>query len=220
MASPPTSRDTDNEMFKAVSVAIIDDDERLRDALVFQLATAGFQCAPYPSPESFLSQSRTAHYDCIIADIFMPRMNGLQLVRHVKQAVPFASLILITGHGDMSIGVEAMRQGAIDCMEKPLDQEALTRAILRGTNFSRTKRLAHQRHLELRKREDSLTPREREIFTLIATGMLNKQIGYQLGPTEWTVKKHRGRIMKKMGAGSLADLVRMADALRDSSGGV
>jgi len=214
MASSRASRDTDNEMAKAISIAIIDDDERLRDALVFQLTTAGFECASYASPESFLSQSHTAHYDCIVADIFM---NGLQLLKHVRQAVPFASLILITGHGDMPTGVEAMRQGAIDCLEKPLNREVLTHAILRGTNLSRVKRLAHQRQLELRKREDSLTPREREIFTLIAAGMLNKQIGYQLGPTEWTVKKHRGRIMKKMGAGSLADLVRMADALRDSS---
>lgn len=107
-----------------------------------------------------------------------------------------------------------MREGAVDCLEKPIDEQALLNLISRATDLYRMKRAEHQRHLELRERECTLTPREREVFALITNGLLNKQVGAALGATERTIKTHRGRVMDKMNAGSLADLVRMAEILQ------
>jgi FixJ family two-component response regulator len=199
---------------EAVRVAVVEDDERLRQALVFQLGTAGFQVAPYSSAEEFLKVPDATAFDCIVADLFLPRMNGLQLQEELNRVVPFASIVFITGHGDLSLGMQAMREGAVDFLEKPVDEEALLTSITRGAKLSRARRAEQLRRVGLEKRHHTLTPREREVFVLITTGLLNKQVGAELGATERTIKVHRGRVMNKMCANSLADLVNMAGILQ------
>lgn len=199
---------------RSIALAIVDDDQFFREAIAFQLNTALFQVDPYPSAESFLESFRSRRYDCIIADICLPGINGLELLARIKQSVPFASIIFVTGIGDISIGVQAMREGAIDCLPKPIDEQALFNAIRRGTDLYRIKLAEDQQRLDLEARANTLTPREHEVFGLVTTGLLNKQVGAVLGATERTIKTHRGRVMDKMGADSLADLVRMAETLQ------
>lgn len=198
----------------AVKVAIVEDNERQRQALVFQLGTAGFQVAPYSSSEEFLKVPDATAFDCIVADLLLPRMNGLQLQEELNRVMPFASIVFITGHGDLSLGMQAMRDGAVDFLEKPVDEEALLTSITRGAKLSRARRGEQLRRVGLEKRHHTLTPREREVFVLITTGLLNKQVGAELGATERTIKVHRGRVMNKMCANSLADLVNMAGTLQ------
>jgi FixJ family two-component response regulator len=198
----------------AITVAAVEDDERMRQALVFQMATAGLEVEPYASAEEFLQAANAKDFDCIVVDINLPRMNGLELQEELNRSVPFASIVFITGLGDLSVGMHAMRNGAVDFLEKPLDDETLLSSIARGADFSRTRRAQHIQRVELEKRHACLTPRECEVFALITAGLLNKQAGAELGTTERTVKAHREKIMNKMGAGSLADLVRMAGILQ------
>jgi two-component system response regulator FixJ len=202
---------------ESIRVALVEDDERLRQALVFQLHTAGFQVAPYSSAEEFLNVTDTTAFDCIVVDNFLPRMNGLQLQAALYSTVPFASIVFISGHGDLSLGMHAMRKGAVDFLEKPLDEEALVRSIIRGANLSRKQRAEHDQRIEIEGRLEELTPREREVFALITRGLLNKQVGAELGTTERTVKAHRERVMIKMKADSLAGLVRMSGILENSA---
>jgi two-component system, LuxR family, response regulator FixJ len=197
-----------------VIVAVIEDDERTRRALVFQIATAGVEVEPYACAEEFLNAATAKDFDCILVDINLPRMNGLELQEELNRTIPYASIVFITGHGDLPLGMHAMRKGAVDFLEKPIDDQILFSSIARGTHRSRTRRAEHYQHIELEKRHGYLTPREREVFDLITTGFLNKQVGAELGTTERTVKAHREKVMSKMAAGSLADLVRMADVLQ------
>jgi len=202
------------KQIEPVTIAVIEDDAPTREALAFQLGTAGFKVAAHPSAESFLNATSSNDVDCIVADICLPRMNGLELLAEMRQSAPFVSIVFVTGRGDMSIGVQAMREGAIDCLNKPVDDAALLDAVRRGTDLCRMRRAEHMRLIELKEREKTLTPREHQVFALITSGLLNKQVGAQLGPAERTIKTHRGRVMTKMGAGSLADLVRMAETLQ------
>src|SRR6266852_2483190 len=196
-----------------VRVAIIEDEESARNALVFQLSTAGCEVVAYASAEELLESADAKDFDCVVADIYLPRMNGLQLQEELNRTIPCASIVFITGHGDLSLGMHAMRKGAVDFLEKPLDDQALLSSIARGAHLSRKRRAERFRRIEFEKLEHSLTSREREVFVLITTGLLNKQVGAELGTTERTVKAHRASIMIKMGADSLADLVRMAGIL-------
>jgi two-component system, LuxR family, response regulator FixJ len=194
-------------------VAVIEDDERLRQALVFQLATAGFQVVPYSSAEEFLGVSDATSFDCLVVDNFLPRMNGLQLQAQLSVTAPSASIVFISGNSELSLGMHAMRKGAVDFLEKPLDEEALVSAIIRGAELTRKRFAERAQRIELESRLGALTPREREVFALITTGLLNKQVGAELGTTERTVKAHRERVMIKMKADSLAGLVRMSGIL-------
>jgi FixJ family two-component response regulator len=197
-----------------IKVAAIEDDERMRQALVFQVSTAGIEVDSYASAEEFLESANAVDFDCILVDINLPKMNGLQLQEELNRTIPFASIVFITGLGDLAIGMHAMRKGAFDFLEKPIDDETLLSSIAHGAELSRKRRTEHIQRGVLEKRHGCLTAREREVFCLITSGLLNKQAGAELGTTERTVKAHRERVMRKMGAGSLADLVRMAEVLQ------
>jgi len=196
-----------------IRVAIVEDDERARQAIAFQLRTAGFEVAAYSTAEEVLAVVDTMAFDCVVADIYLPRMNGLQLQEKLNRVIPYASIVFVTGHGDLSLGMHAMRKGAVDFLEKPVDDQALLSSIARGAHLSRKRRAEQFERTELDELQRSLTAREREVFALITTGLLNKQVGAELGTTERTVKAHRASVMSKMGAGSIADLVRMAGIL-------
>jgi FixJ family two-component response regulator len=196
-----------------IRVAIVEDDERVRQAIAFQLRTAGFEITAYATAEDLLEAVGATEFDCVVADIYLPRMNGLQLQEELNRTVPKTSIVFITGYGDLSLGMHAMRKGAVDFLEKPVDDQALLSSIARGAHLSRTRRAEQFERTQLEELQRSLTSREREVFALITTGLLNKQAGAKLGTTERTVKAHRASVMNKMGAGSLVDLVRMAGVL-------
>ena len=194
-------------------VAVIEDYQPLRRALVFQLGSAGLEVTPCSAAREFLDRTDVTVFDCIVVDLFLPRMNGLQLQAELRSVAPFTSVVFISGHGDLSLAIQAMRKGALDFFEKPIDDQALLSSIIRGIDLTRTRRTEHARRIEIERRLKTLTPREREVFALVTSGLLNKQVGAELGTTERTVKAHRERLVKKMGAASLAELVRMAGIL-------
>lgn len=199
---------------ESASLAVIDDDERVRKSLAFQLNAGGFQVVSYSSAREFLAAKDAGNFDCVVADILMPRMNGLQLQKQLKETGNFVSIVFITGRPDLSIGMHAMRAGAVDVLEKPFDDEALLTAIERGVQRSRAGCTENSRRLDLEIRFSSLPPRQREVFALITAGFLNKQVAAQLRISERTVKVHRERLRRKMGVDSLAELSRIAELLR------
>jgi len=194
-------------------VAVVEDDERVRTALVFQIGTAGFRVNPFSAAEELLAQD-TSQYDCVVADIFLPRMNGLVLQDRLKDLDPFVSIVFITGRGDLALGVEAMKRGAVDVLEKPVGDTTILNAIARGVTLSRAERERNARRRDLEARFKSLPARQREVFRLVTSGMLNKQVAAELRITERTVKVHRERLRRKMGADSLAELARIAEILQ------
>jgi RNA polymerase sigma factor (sigma-70 family) len=198
----------------AASVAVVENDERVREALAFQLNTAGFRVVSYSSGHEFLTTKDASDFECIVADIFLPRMNGLELQDQLRETGKFVSIVFITGRSDMSIGVHAMRAGAVDVLVKPFDDEALLTAIEHGVQRSRAGRWEHAQRLDLERRFSSLPVRQREVFTLITAGLLNKQVAAELGISERTVKMHRERLRRKMGVDSLAELSRIAGLLQ------
>ncbi|MBV8773706.1 MAG: response regulator transcription factor [Deltaproteobacteria bacterium] len=192
---------------------MVDDEERVCEALAFQLSTAGLQVMCFRSAQELLAADLT-EFDCILADIFLPEINGLQLQEQLIAVRNFASIVFITGRGDLTIGVQAMRRGAVDVLEKPVGDRELLAAVTRAVERSRAERAQYARHAELEKRFRSLPARQRQVFTLITAGLLNKQVAAELGITERTVKVHRERLRRNMGANSLAELSRMAEILR------
>jgi RNA polymerase sigma factor (sigma-70 family) len=199
---------------ESARVAVVDNDERSREALVFQLSTAGFKVASYASAPELLARKDTRDFDCVVAEIFLPKMNGLQLQEQLSENRNFASIVFITDREDLSLAVQAMKAGAMDVLGKPVDDEALLTAIDLGVQRSRARATEHAQRLELEQRFRSLPPRQREVFTLVTSGLLNKQVAAELGISERTVKVHRERLRRKMGADSLAELSRMAGTLQ------
>jgi len=196
-----------------VKVAIIDDDKSVRTSLVRAIKTAGMEVASFSSAHEFLHDPCLNQIDCAVTDVLMPGIDGLALQEVLAQTQPHLSLVFITGQGDVPTGIKAMKGGAVDFLEKPVDREALLEAIRRAAERSHDQKLSRAEIDNLQRRYELLTPRERQVFQLVTSGLLNKQTSFELGTTEQTIKVHRARVMSKMEAQSLAELVRMADQL-------
>jgi FixJ family two-component response regulator len=198
----------------ATRVYLVDDDAGVRRALTRVLRNAGYQTAAFGTAEDFLIGVELDELpSCLVVDLRMPGLSGLDLQELLLERGIELSLVFISGRADVQSGVQAMKGGAVDFLDKPVSDDALLAAVARGLEQDRERRTRKAEHAELQQRLDTLTPRERDVFGLIVTGLLNKQVGARLGTTEKTVKVHRSRVMQKMGAHSLAELVRMADKI-------
>jgi FixJ family two-component response regulator len=194
-------------------VFVVDDDISIRESLELLIRSEGWKPETFASAQEFLARPRVFVPTCLVLDVSLPGLNGLDLQKRVAIERIDMPIIFITGHGDVPMTVQAMKAGAVEFLTKPFGDEVLLSAIRHALERSRTA-LAHEAEmLGLRECYASLSPREREVMALVVSGLLNKQVGGELGISEITVKAHRGQVMQKMKADSLADLVRMAARL-------
>jgi len=201
------------------TVIVIDDDEGVRESLRGLLRSVGLQVRDYGSVTEFLAAPRPPSPRCLVLDVRLPGRSGLDLQAELAQAGTSLPIIFITGHGDIPMSVRAMKAGAVEFLTKPFRDQDLLDAIHVALAQDRAQHEEGAADVALRRRFEDLTPRERQVFALVATGLLNKQIAGAIGVTEITVKVHRSHVMKKMGARSVVDLVRMADRLKLSPPG-
>jgi FixJ family two-component response regulator len=195
-------------------VFVVDDDVSVRESLELLISSAGWQPETFMSAQEFLSRPRVLVPSCLILDVNLPDLNGLDLQKRVAADRIAMPIIFITGFGDVPMTVKAMKAGAVEFLTKPFNDEVLLSAIRQAIERSHTA-LDHEAEIQaLRDCHTSLSRREQEVMALVVSGLLNKQVGGDLGISEITVKAHRGQVMRKMKAGSLADLVTMAARLR------
>jgi FixJ family two-component response regulator len=194
-------------------VFIVDDDISVRESLELLVRSEGWQAEPFSAANAFLAHRRSPVPCCLILDVNLPDLNGLELQKHVATDRPEMPIIFITGYGDVPMSVEAMKAGAVEFLQKPFPEESLLNAIRSAIERSQAALDEAAGTRDLQHHYASLSPREREVMGLIVSGLLNKQVGGELGISEITVKAHRGRVMQKMSAKSFADLVKMAASL-------
>jgi FixJ family two-component response regulator len=198
-------------------VFVVDDDISVRESLDLLIRNAGWQPEMFESADKFLSSPRILAPSCLVLDVSLPGLNGLDLQKRVAAERPDMPIIFITGYGDIPMSVQAMKAGAMEFLTKPFGDEVLIIAIEQALERSRSSLELETELREFRNRFDLLSRREREVMALVVRGLLNKQIGFALGISEITVKAHRGQVMRKMDANSLADLVIIAARLRAAS---
>ena len=194
-------------------VFVVDDDVSVRESLELLIRWAGWKPEVFASARAFLSRPRVVVPNCLVLDVSLPDLNGLDLQARIAADGIDMPIIFITGHGDVPMTVRAMKAGAMEFLTKPFGDEVLLSAIRNGIELSRAALDRAAEMLALRERHGSLSPREQEVMALVVAGRLNKQIAAELGISEMTAKIHRGQVFRKLQAASLPDLVRMADKL-------
>ncbi len=198
-------------------VFVVDDDVSVRESLELMIQNEGWQVETFPSAQAFLARPRAVVPNCLILDVSLPGLNGLELQKLIAAERTDMPIIFITGHGDVPMSVQAMKAGAVEFLTKPFSDDVLLSAVRQAIEGSRA---MLGQEAEIRALQDcyaSLTRREQQVMALVVSGLLNKQVGFELGISEITVKAHRGKVMQKMKADSLADLVKMAARLRLTS---